>query len=108
MKRLLALIRFIPLFIWEFLSANFSVILQILFTRAHHLNGRIISYETAKLSEQQRLLLAQLITLTPGTVVCGRKKNQQFQVHVLSNQGDNEVIHNIEVKLERHIREMLK
>ncbi|MBB65843.1 MAG: hypothetical protein CMO81_12360 [Waddliaceae bacterium] len=107
MKSILAALRFFPLFIWEFLSANLSVALQILFTGTDRLNSRIISYDTETLTERQRLFLAQLITLTPGTVVCGRKEKEQFQIHALSNQSDEELIRNIQIKLERHVREIL-
>lgn len=67
-RRTRALLRFALYFLWQFLVANFSVAMVVLFRNRAHLQPGFVDLEVAHLRPPEILLLTYCITLTPGTV----------------------------------------
>jgi multicomponent Na+:H+ antiporter subunit E len=60
-------IRFFAYFIWILLKANVQVTKEIL-TKTHHMQPRFVRYPVDGLTDAQLTVLANAITLTPGTL----------------------------------------
>lgn len=66
-RRLVALPRFVLYFAWQLLSANVKVALEVL-TPGYSMRAAIIRVPTRCSTDLQVTLLANAITLTPGTM----------------------------------------
>lgn len=87
-NRELRIIRKAPLFlaflfvlIWEIIKANFTVIRIILFRR-YKLTPKLVTFRTTLRTDLGRFLLANSITLTPGTITI-RVEGDTLTVHCL-------------------------
>ena len=75
--------------LWQIVLANIQV-----FKLAFHpnilevLSPRLISFKTSLKGEVPQFILAQSITLTPGTVAVGID-NGEFKVHAINHEGSN-------------------
>lgn len=65
--RILNLIIFIPVYIWELIKANFSVAIKSLSPKLN-INPGIVKIETDLNSDYGLAMLSNCITLTPGTI----------------------------------------
>jgi len=61
------LISFLLFYIWEVILSNFKVAYDVL-TPTHHMKPGFIAIPLADLTDRQVLVLANLITMTPGTL----------------------------------------
>ena len=80
-----AIVRFvlyIPWLLWEIVVSNFHVAYLVLHPKLP-VAPSLVEFETTLVSERAQVLLAQSITLTPGTVTVDAS-NSKFVVHCLS------------------------
>jgi multisubunit Na+/H+ antiporter MnhE subunit len=66
-RRCVAFVRFLLIFIREFLVANFTVAWTVLFTRKDALYPNFLTYDVSGLTRIEILLLSYSLSLTPGT-----------------------------------------
>lgn len=67
MSRLIAIVLFLIFYIKEVLKANLRVAYDVL-TPRHHMTPAILAVNVAGMSDRQLLFMANLITMTPGTL----------------------------------------
>lgn len=75
---------YIPYLLWQIVKSNLSVVYFVLHPRMP-ISPRLVEFETSLRMEPAQILLAQSITLTPGTVTVD-VSNGRYLVHAL-NQG---------------------
>ncbi len=73
---------YLLLIIWEVIKANVQVARVILSPRATHTQHRLVFFHTPVETRDGGLILANSITLTPGTITAGMKRGS-FCVHAL-------------------------
>lgn len=66
-RRCLAFVRFVIVFVGEFVRANATVAWAVLFRSRNSMHPDFVSYDVAGLSRAEILLLSYCISLTPGT-----------------------------------------
>ena len=77
--------------LWQIILANIQV-----FKLAFHpnllsvINPKLVSFNTGLVGDVPKFILAQSITLTPGTVTVRIKENE-FQVHAINNEAASAV-----------------
>lgn len=85
MRRIVSLVEFILLFIFAFLKANISVAWLILTVKKSRITPQLTTYDASMLTHAEMLFIAQLITLTPGTIVTDiDEQEKKLTVHVLN------------------------
>lgn len=67
LSRLISIFKYLPVFIWEMIKANFDVAKRVI-NPSLPINPGIVEIKTNLKSRQAKLLLANSITLTPGTL----------------------------------------
>ncbi len=80
-RRIMYLIQYIFVFLWELLKANFNVA-RIVLTPSLPINPGIVEFESKLKSDFAKLVLANSITLTPGTFTIDFVDNR-FYIHWL-------------------------
>lgn len=102
MRRLIGLIRFTLCFIREFLLANLELVRIILFVKEKRVEPHLYYYEVSDLHNHEILLLAQLITLTPGTIATEiDTQRKTILVHILNAPNPTCVIDKIDKGLKK-------
>lgn len=76
-------IRFIPLFLKELILSNIEVA-KIIVSRKIDIDPSIVKLNTTLKSDHDKLLLANTITLTPGTLTI-ELHEQNLYIHILNN-----------------------
>ena len=76
---------YLVLLVWEVLKASVSVMLLTLSPRAKEVKPRMVRFHSPVETEIGKVILANSITLTPGTITCG-ESGGQFYVHALDEQ----------------------
>jgi multicomponent Na+:H+ antiporter subunit E len=66
-RRTLAFLRFLFVFLWEFLQANFAVAGTVLFRSLDSMHPNFITLDVEGMKPFEILILTYCITLTPGT-----------------------------------------
>ena len=106
LRKVVAVVKLILIFIKELLIANFDVFKAILRPKLE-LKPGIFSYKTALKKDWQITLLANLITLTPGTLVMDiSPDNQTLYIHALNVGEIDEMTAGIRDSFERIIKEV--
>jgi multicomponent Na+:H+ antiporter subunit E len=83
-RRSLALLRFTAAFVFEFLKANFEVARIVLTRPARSIRAGFFYYDVRELTKLETLILAHLISLTPGsTSVEIHEDSGRILVHAL-------------------------
>ncbi|MBN4066687.1 Na+/H+ antiporter subunit E [Simkania negevensis] len=97
-KRVFLLFCFIAVFLREFLKANLSLAYVVLFVKRSQVRSEIVSYDISDLSHFEAIALAQLITLTPGTIAASVDDAcNEIKIHVVTTYGlSNDSISHIE------------
>ena len=100
-KKIFSLLFFVTVFLREFLTANLSLAYIVLFVKRSKISSEIVSYDISDLSHFEALTLAQLITLTPGTISASvDDAYNEIKIHVLTVQGlSNNSISHIDKRL---------
>lgn len=79
LSRFLAFFKYLPVFLWEMIKANFDVAKRVV-NPSLPINPGIVEIKTELKSDQAKLFLANSITLTPGTLTVDII-NDIFYVH---------------------------
>lgn len=83
-KRAGLVIQYLCILLIEIIKANFTVI-KMLTTSRYDLEPVVVRFTTDLKSAQARILLANSITLTPGTITVSMEKNE-YVVHCLDKE----------------------
>ncbi len=84
LKRLPLFFAYVPVLVWEILRANVTV-MRIILSRRRELRQSLVVVETGLKTRFARFVLANSITLTPGTITV-RTEGSRFTVHCLSRE----------------------
>lgn len=87
---LLRLITYIPWLVWEIIKANIDVALKIV-NPSLPISPRLIRVRASQCTDLGRVIYANSITLTPGTVTCDADE-EEFVVHALTKAAADDVI----------------
>jgi len=77
------LLVYIPVLVWEIIKANFAVV-RMVYKGQKPLNPVFVHFKTGLRTEFARTLLANSITLTPGTITVSMHEDE-FTVHCLDS-----------------------
>lgn len=81
LRKVPILLAYLPVLLWEILKAGYIVSRDILFRR-YQLTPALVTFRTGLKTEFGRFLLANSITLTPGTITI-RVEGDRLTVHCL-------------------------
>lgn len=98
-SRLIRLLIYIPLLLWEITKANFAVAYAVLHPDLP-IDPGMVEFDAAVWSELPVTTLANSITLTPGTLTVNVTR-QHFTVHTLTESAQDDLM---EGRLERAVR----
>lgn len=105
--RVVRIIRFIGYVLWEIVVANVNVARQVLFTPQDRLRPGIVGVPLDLTSDVQITLLANLITLTPGTLSLDVSADRKtLFVHAIDVTSPEEFRRSIKQGFERAVREV--
>lgn len=96
-KRFFRIIQYVLVLIWEIVKANFAVIKLITSSR-YELEPALVRFKTDLKSRQARVILANSITLTPGTITV-TLEGDEYVVHCLDKELAEGMNHSIFVEL---------
>ena len=82
LSRITWAIRYVVILLREIIKANFEV-LRLILSSKYEPEPVLLSFRTDIDSDASRVILANSITLTPGTITVGLTKDGQFIVHAL-------------------------
>lgn len=106
LRKVVAVFKLLLIFIKELFVANFDVFKTILRPKLELTPG-IFTYETSLKKDWQITLLANMITLTPGTLVMGiSPDNKTLYIHALNVGEISEMTDGIRNSFERIIKEV--
>lgn len=95
--KLFRILQYICVLIWEIIKANFAVIRLITSSR-YELEPVLVHFRTSLKSRQARIVLANSITLTPGTITV-TLENDEYVVHCLDRELAQGMNHSVFVEL---------
>lgn len=99
---------FIFLFLFDLLKANFEVMKDVV-TPNHNMKPGIIKYEMNAKTDFEITMLANMIALTPGTVVIDLSKNKKIMyIHVMYLTDKEAFKNNLSNRIERKLLEILR
>jgi len=100
LRRIHSFINYIFAFIKAFIMSNITIAMAVMFRRVENIHPNIITIDSSGLSDFEILLLAQSITLTPGTTTIdiSEDKNTIF-IHAFDGQDPESVRRSIEKDL---------
>jgi len=98
--------KLVAVFIYELIMANLSV-LRIVFSRRIEVRSGVIAFPTALRDEVALTMLANLITLTPGTLTLDISPDKRYLfVHTLNLEDPEEIKRDIHRAFEQYLREL--
>lgn len=107
-RYLLRLVEFILFFLWELLLANLRVAYDVL-TPTHHMRPGIIALPLDAKEDGEITLLANLITLTPGTLSLHVSPDRKYlYVHAMYLHDPEHVKLRLKQGFERRLLELLR
>lgn len=104
MKRIPRILQYICVLLWEIVKANFTVIKLITASR-YDLEPVLVRFKTDLKTKQARVILANSITLTPGTITVTLKDNE-YVVHCLDKELAKGMNHSVFVELLEKLERM--
>lgn len=108
-RRGFALLKFILIFLKVFLQANLSVAYTVLFIRKERIQPILVEYPVDDLGRWETLFMAQLITLTPGTLVAKIDEDKKFLlVHILTSTDPERDLQQIREEIEKPLLEVTR
>jgi len=108
LMRCFRLLGYLFLFMWELIKANIQMAGLVLSPR-FKFKSAAVRYKTKVKTVPEMILLANSITLTPGTlVVDANLKKGELLVHVMSADDPEQICKNIEKSLEKRVLWVLK
>lgn len=84
LRRLPLFLAYVPVLIWEIIRANVTV-MRIILNRKREVRQSLVVIESGLKTRFARFVLANSITLTPGTITV-RAEGSRFTVHCLSRE----------------------
>lgn len=100
-KRVFAFLSFLIAFIKAFIVSNISIAKAVLFRPTSKINPSILTYDTSHLSLFEVLMLAQCITLTPGTTTIDISDDlSEITIHAFDGENPDEIRKSIKNELE--------
>jgi len=103
-KKIGAFFLLVTIFFYEFIKANLSVAYLVLSIGQLDIHPRLVSYSVSGLSHKEMLILAQMITLTPGTIVAKiDEKNETLLVHLLNSHEADKILSSIDKKMKQSL-----
>ena len=106
--RFFRFIGFFIFFLWELLLANLRVAHEVL-TPGYQMRAAIIAIPLDAESDLEITVLANLITLTPGTLSLDVSRDRKIlYIHAMHVGDVDKFRHDIKVRLERRVREVFK
>lgn len=103
-KRGFRIIQYICVLVWEIVKANFAVI-KLITSSKYDLEPALIRFKTGLKTKQARVILANSITLTPGTITVTLKEDE-YIVHCLDKELAKGMNHSIFVELLEKLERM--
>lgn len=97
MQYALFMIGYIFVLVWEILKAN-GATFKMIFTARYEMEPVLVTFKTDLKSPVLRVLLANSITLTPGTITVNLEENQ-YTVHALDRDFADGIEDSVFVKL---------
>ena len=92
MMRILAWIEFILFYLKEVLVSNLRVAYDVL-TPKHHMTPGIIALDVADMTDAQVAVMANFITMTPGTLgLSVSEDHSKLYIHVMYVDGSSEAL----------------
>ena len=91
------LLQYLLILIWEILKANITVF-RMIYSAEYELEPAIVHFKTDLHSTFARVLLANSITLTPGTITVSLTENE-YMVHCLDKELAEGIASSVFVKL---------
>ena len=82
LSRLSWAVRYVIVLLREIIKANFEV-LRLILSAKYEPEPVLLSFRTDIKKSSERVILANSITLTPGTITVGLSRDGQFRVHAL-------------------------
>lgn len=108
LDRLLKVIQLILLFIKELIKSNIDIV-KLVYTPKPEIEPGIFAYQTELETDWELTLLANLITLTPGTLsVAISNDNSIIYIHAMDIDDINESIQSIKMTFEKAIMEVTR
>ena len=99
---------FIILFFYDLLKANFEVMKDVV-TPNYNMKPGIVKYEMDAKTDFEITMLANMIALTPGTVVIDLSKDKKFMyIHVMYLTNKEEFKSTLSNRIERKLLEILR
>ncbi len=99
LRRVFLLLGYFPVLIFEIIKANLQVV-QIILNRKRTITPALVIVETGLKSRFARFIMANSITLTPGTITV-RTNESRFTVHCLSKEMSDGIADGILCRLLR-------
>ena len=104
LKKAPLLIRYLFTLIWEILKANLTVF-KMIYCAEYELEPAVVRFKTDLRSTFARVILANSITLTPGTITVTLTDNE-YMVHCLDKELAEGIASSVFVELLRKIEEV--
>lgn len=107
-RRLPAAIRFFCFFLWQLVLSNLRVAYDVITPRLYMRPG-IVAVPLEAKTDQEITMLANLITLTPGTLSLDVSENRRtLYVHAMFVDSPDNVRHTIKNGFERRLLELMR
>ena len=102
------IVAFLPFFLWEMIKANFRVAYEVV-TPHHTMSPGVVAVPLNVTSDAEITLLANLITLTPGTLSLDVSTDRQvLYVHVMFVTDADTFRHEVKEGFERRVMEIFQ
>ncbi len=103
-KRGFRILQYVCVLVWEIVKANFAVI-KLITSSKYDLEPVLIRFKTDLKTKQARVVLANSITLTPGTITVTLEEDE-YVVHCLDKELAEGMNHSIFVELLEKLERM--
>lgn len=103
-KRIVFFLKYFAVLIWEIVKANVDT-MKLILSRRYIAEPVVVTFKSDLKTERANVLLANSITLTPGTITVSLKENE-FVVHCLDKDFSQGLDDSIFVKMLRQLEEM--
>ena len=104
LKRAPRILQYICVLAWEIIKANFAVI-KLMTASRYELEPALVRFKTDLKTRQARVVLANSITLTPGTITVSLE-GDEYVVHCLDKELAKGMNHSIFVELLEKLERM--
>lgn len=104
MKKILFFCKYFLVLIWEIIKANIDTV-KLILSRRYMAEPVVVKFQSDLKTDMANVLLANSITLTPGTITVSLNKNE-FVIHCLDKDFSEGLKDSIFVKMLRKLEEM--